>query len=243
MRLWGTVQTATEPYLSMSGTSMASPVVSGTIALMLQANPALTPNLVKAILQFTAESRDGYDTLTQGAGFLNTRGAVELAQSLAAGGSLPAGRRRRTAKGTARWSSHVIWGNHRVSGGQLSAAANAWRTDVIWGSGRHSRRSARRLGHRLRRRARRRIRTVSPSRGIPRRPRRRRPEPAARTSCGAPHATAPTASTSSGALSRERSRHDRLERQRSSRNPTTSLWSAPAIRRQSRILVTDAAHQ
>ena len=38
---------------------MAAPVVSGTIALMLQANPALTPNPVKAILQYTAESRDG----------------------------------------------------------------------------------------------------------------------------------------------------------------------------------------
>jgi serine protease AprX len=135
MRLWGSpeIQTATEPYLSMSGTSMASPVVSGTIALMLQANPALTPNLVKAILQFSAESRDGYDTLTQGAGFLNTRGAVELAQTLAAGGSMPAG--GPTAKDPAAWSSHVIWGNHRVSGGQLSAAANAWRTDVMWGSG------------------------------------------------------------------------------------------------------------
>jgi serine protease AprX len=141
MRLWGSpeVQTATEPYLSMSGTSMASPVVSGTIALMLQANPALTPNLVKAILQFTAESREGYDTLTQGAGFLNTRGAVELAQTLAAGGSMPAGGNGpSTSLGTgttAAWSNHVIWGNHRVSGGQLGAAANAWRTDVIWGSG------------------------------------------------------------------------------------------------------------
>src|SRR5213079_1364115 len=34
MRLWGTVTTATEPYLSLSGTSMASPVVSGAIALI-----------------------------------------------------------------------------------------------------------------------------------------------------------------------------------------------------------------
>ena len=32
---------------------MAAPVVAGTVALMLQANPGLTPNLVKAILQFT----------------------------------------------------------------------------------------------------------------------------------------------------------------------------------------------
>ena len=50
MRLWGTRPTATEPYLSLSGTSMAAPVVSSTIALMLQVNPALTPNLVKGIL-------------------------------------------------------------------------------------------------------------------------------------------------------------------------------------------------
>jgi subtilisin family serine protease len=129
-RLWGTVTTATEPYLSLTGTSMASPVVSGTIALMLQANPTLTPNLVKAILQYTAEVRRRYDGLTQGAGFLNARGAVELAQSLASG----------TAIGTSllndptRWSGHIVWGNHRVGGGLLQATANAWRTDVIWGS-------------------------------------------------------------------------------------------------------------
>ena len=144
MRLWGTVQTANEPYLSLSGTSMASPVVSGTVALMLQANPALTPNLVKAILQFTAESRDGYNPLTQGAGFLNTRGAVELAQSLATSASVSAGPSPAasgivtpagpTVADTAPWSQHVIWGNHRISGGQLRADANAWRTDVTWGS-------------------------------------------------------------------------------------------------------------
>ena len=48
--LKGSGNVAGTPYLSLTGTSMAAPVVSGTVALMLQANPNLTPNLVKAIL-------------------------------------------------------------------------------------------------------------------------------------------------------------------------------------------------
>jgi subtilisin family serine protease len=132
MRLWGTVPTATEPYLSLSGTSMAAPVVSGTIALMLQANPALTPNAVKAVLQFTAENRAGYDSLAEGAGFLNARGAVELAQALAAGATLdPA----TPHADPTPWSGHVIWGNRLLSGGAVSRAAAAIRGgSVVWGA-------------------------------------------------------------------------------------------------------------
>jgi serine protease AprX len=127
MRLWGTVQTASEPYLSLTGTSMASPVVSGTIALMLQANPALTPNLVKAVLQYTAEEREAYSHLAQGAGFLNSRGAVQLAQALADPlASSP--------KDPTSWSRHIIWGNRRVGGGVLKPSANAWRVSLVWGA-------------------------------------------------------------------------------------------------------------
>ena len=86
----GTRATSYRPYLSLTGTSMATPVVAGSVALMLQANPALTPNAVKAILEYTAENRAGYNRLTEGAGFLNAKGAVDLAQLLPARAARPA---------------------------------------------------------------------------------------------------------------------------------------------------------
>jgi hypothetical protein len=128
-RLWGVVDTVTQPYLSLTGTSMAAPVVAGTVALMLQANPSLTPNLVKAVLQFTAENRAAYDALTQGAGFLNARGAVQLARRLG-GDVTPAA----LAADPTPWNAHINWGNYRIGGGMLHPGANAWRLDVPWGA-------------------------------------------------------------------------------------------------------------
>ncbi|HKR61892.1 MAG TPA: S8 family serine peptidase, partial [Pyrinomonadaceae bacterium] len=46
----------------LNGTSMASPAVAGAAALMLQANPTLTPNLVKMILQYTAQPLSGFNS-------------------------------------------------------------------------------------------------------------------------------------------------------------------------------------
>ena len=125
-RIWGTVDTASAPYVSLTGTSMAAPVVTGTVALMLEANSALTPNLIKALLHYTAETRSRTALTAQGAGVLNARGAVQLALALrgeAAAISDPT-----------RWSRHVLWGNQRVRGGQIAASANAWRADVTWGA-------------------------------------------------------------------------------------------------------------
>jgi serine protease AprX len=115
------------PYLSLSGTSQAAPVVAGTVALMLQANPSLTPNAVKAILQYTSEMYDGHSYLAQGAGFLNARGAVDLALALT---TPPAER----GPSPLEWSRQIIWGNQQVHGGELMATANAWDTDVKWGA-------------------------------------------------------------------------------------------------------------
>ena len=116
------------PYLALSGTSQASAVVSGVAAQMLQANPRLTPNLTKAVLEYTAQEYSGYDPLEQGAGFLNALGAVRLARFYA------------TAKVGQRipvepiWSKHFIWGNHELSGGFLLPNANAWKLGVLWGA-------------------------------------------------------------------------------------------------------------
>jgi serine protease AprX len=117
-----------KPYLTLSGTSMAAPVVSGTVALMLQANPTLTPNLIKAILQYTAEQHEDYNALRQGAGFLNTLGAVRLAKFYREN---KVGSRMPVQK---IWSRELIWGNHRISGGYINPKGNAWSNQIVWGA-------------------------------------------------------------------------------------------------------------
>jgi len=95
---------------------------------MLEANPNLTPNLIKGILQYTAQQYPGYNALRQGAGFVNSLGAVQLARFYA------------TAKSNSKlamdasWSRQLIWGNHRISGGFINPSSNAWALNVVWGS-------------------------------------------------------------------------------------------------------------
>jgi serine protease AprX len=122
-----TVATSYLPNLSLSGTSMAAPVVSGTVALMLQANPLLTPNEIKAILQYTAQVYADYDPLTQGAGFLNAKGAVTLARYLSSPSSAD-------YPDSTTWGARIIWGNRLFQGGRFTQSANAWGTDVTWGA-------------------------------------------------------------------------------------------------------------
>jgi len=81
-------------YYIMSGTSMAAPVVSGAAAVLLEQNPALTPDQIKARLMKTASKSfptssvatdpltlqtytSYYDLFTVGAGYLNLAAAVQ----------------------------------------------------------------------------------------------------------------------------------------------------------------------
>lgn len=57
-------------YIAHSGTSMATPMVSGAVALLLQQNPRLTPPDIKAKLMAAAENRN-LPADAQGAGYLD----------------------------------------------------------------------------------------------------------------------------------------------------------------------------
>lgn len=63
-------------YTHMSGTSMATPHVAGVIALMLEANPNLTPAQVKDIIERTAANMTGRLPWEAGAGHINAYAAV-----------------------------------------------------------------------------------------------------------------------------------------------------------------------
>jgi serine protease AprX len=135
-------------YMRLSGTSMAAGVASGVVALMLQVNPALTPNAVKMILEFTSipvNDADGqpFDALSQGAGSVNASGALRLALAIDATrpiGShwLMVGMPFQSTIGTESyaWSQHVLWGAHRLVGaGIVDEKRVAWARHIVWGEG------------------------------------------------------------------------------------------------------------
>jgi serine protease len=88
----GTTTPGADSYAGYAGTSMATPHVSGVAALMLQANPALTPDQIESILKTTARAFPA--TCSQcGSGIVNAAAAVAAAAAAAGGGggSCPAG--------------------------------------------------------------------------------------------------------------------------------------------------------
>ncbi len=64
-------------YTQISGTSMATPFTAGTVALMLDADPTLSPDEVKDILTSTATRMPGREDYEVGAGFINAYAAVD----------------------------------------------------------------------------------------------------------------------------------------------------------------------
>jgi len=151
----------TARYFQLSGTSMATPVVSGAVALMLQHNPSLTPDQVKARLMLTAWKNFGqytqstatgsgaafsneYDAFTYGAGYLDIDAALndtDLATGVALSPTAVFNSSNNTVTITntspdATFAgSSVVWGAKAVFADSVVWGAKAIEgTSVVWGA-------------------------------------------------------------------------------------------------------------
>jgi serine protease AprX len=68
-------------YACMDGTSMATPHVAGACALLAEANPSLTPDQIKKVIEDTATPMAGYSRHQDGAGFLNVLAALDAVKN------------------------------------------------------------------------------------------------------------------------------------------------------------------
>jgi serine protease AprX len=147
---------STRYYTRMSGTSMAAPMVSGAVALMLERIPSLTPDQVKARLMKTANksypaysraySNSGsvYDTQSDvfavGAGFLNTYNAVASNDTPSGSALSPVAVRDSSGNvlmqpdGSSVWSNSIVWGTSIVWGNGVNANSLVWGSSIVWGN-------------------------------------------------------------------------------------------------------------
>jgi serine protease AprX len=118
-------------YFRMSGTSMSTPVVSGAVALLLQADPGLTPDQVKYRLMATANNTwPGYNAVNAGAGTLDIYAAVHSTTEEIANTDLTVSQLLSTGSEPIIWNS-VAWNS--VAWNSVAWNSVAWNS-VAWNS-------------------------------------------------------------------------------------------------------------
>jgi serine protease AprX len=148
-------------YLTLSGTSMATPAVAGAVALLLQQNSALTPDQVKARLMKTAYKvfptstvarvphlyqnfTEFYDLFSVGSGYLDLQAALANTDVAPAtvGSALSPSVVYNSSNGTVSLVNgnstilpgSVVWGSSVVWGTSVVWGANVTGSSVVWGT-------------------------------------------------------------------------------------------------------------
>jgi serine protease AprX len=118
-------QPGVQNYIEMSGTSMASPMVAGTVAIMLQQEPSLTPATVKARLMLSAKKSAVGHPFATGAGVLDILAALRTTGEVAQAPSPLVAPDDATGQMIVE-NTAVLWGNASFS------IMNVWSSAVLW---------------------------------------------------------------------------------------------------------------
>ena len=122
-------------YFRLSGTSMAAPVVAGTIALMLEKNPSLLPAQIKHRLRATASAASYGSALATGAGVVNVAAAVASADPASDFASVPVSDGFATSTYSLVYGQPLSWRDLTFNGG-VDSAGTPWGsvtwTNIVW---------------------------------------------------------------------------------------------------------------
>ena len=117
-----------DDYLELSGTSMAAPVVSSTVAMMLEKDPTLTPDTIKARLMRSATKIDAAP-IEAGAGVLNIDGALNDTGVMTGPALSPLMQNDDVNGGVYIEDTSMLWGDEVWGSGYL------WTNGYLWTDG------------------------------------------------------------------------------------------------------------